>query len=369
MNSLYIDHLGPDDAVDAESINKVLIIKLRNIGDVLLMTPLISVLSRELKDGCSIDAVIYKDCKPMLEGNWSIDHLYCVERDKKRKKWGWIDQLRFVRSGKYDLVINLTEGDRGGLISLFSGARWRIGLEHEKNRKWWKSKAYTHLYRTDHQRRHMVEQGLDALRRIGFSIEYGKEPLVLGQSESEWGVPRSNFIDEKLRKSGYVVLHPVSRWMFKGLRLKQIVDIVDGLLQKGIKVVMTSGKDKKEIDFLKQVSAHFPNEVINLGGKLTMNEFAAVIKGAKAMIGADSAPVHMAAALNVPVVVWFGPSNEKVWHPWLTKHRVISMDMDCRPCGFDGCGGGKRSECLMGIKEDQVLDAVNELIKVGGDNS
>jgi len=215
----------------------------------------------------------------------------------------------------------------------------------------------------------MVEQGLDALRRIGFSIEYGKEPLVLGQSESEWGVPRSNFIDEKLRKSGYVVLHPVSRWMFKGLRLKQIVDIVDGLLQKGIKVVMTSGKDKKEIDFLKQVSAHFPNEVINLGGKLTMNEFAAVIKGAKAMIGADSAPVHMAAALNVPVVVWFGPSNEKVWHPWLTKHRVISMDMDCRPCGFDGCGGGKRSECLMGIKEDQVLDAVNELIKVGGDNS
>ena len=84
-------------------------------------------------------------------------------------------------------------------------------------------------------------------------------------------------------------------------------------------------------------------------------------------VGVDSAPMHIAAAMGTPVVALFGPSGEAQWGPWQVPHRVVSStDHPCRPCGIDGCGGGKISDCLVTLPESRVLAAIDELLATPG---
>jgi len=102
--------------------------------------------------------------------------------------------------------------------------------------------------------------------------------------------------------------------------------------------------------------------VVNLGGQLTLKQLAALTAQAKLFIGVDSAPMHIAAAMQTPVLALFGPSGDKEWGPWMVPHRVITSDHSCRPCGQDGCGGGKISECLTTLPVERVLAAAHELL-------
>jgi hypothetical protein len=88
-------------------------------------------------------------------------------------------------------------------------------------------------------------------------------------------------------------------------------------------------------------------DTVDLSGQLTLKQLAALTGHAKLFVGVDSAPMHIAAAMGTPVVALFGPSGELEWGPWRVANRVIVSDAHpCRPCGNDGCGGGKVSECL-----------------------
>jgi len=127
--------------------------------------------------------------------------------------------------------------------------------------------------------------------------------------------------------------------------------------------VMTAGPDRRENLMINNILSEYSGDVVNLADKLSLRELAAVIKNATIIVGADSVPIHMAAALNTPSLVWFGPSNEKVWGPWMAKHQIVSLDYSCRPCGVDGCGGGKRSECLINIDRNDFIAAIENLIK------
>lgn len=353
--------LQPEDHIDFTEVKRVLVIKFRNLGDVLLMTPVLSVLSRELRVDAKIDVLIYEDCKPILHENSDINKLYGVERGKTGVSAVSEDIRQWMqfRSCSYDLVINLTEGDRGALVALFSSAKWRIGLEHEKSvNRWWKRRAYTHWYRTDPSKRHAVEQGLDALRRIGLQIDCCCEPLTLNVTEEEQRRAQSKLRENGWKDGRYVVLHPTSRWLFKCITPEQVAILVDELLSRNLEVVLTAGHDVRERDMLKQIISACSGRIINLGGKLSLRDLSAIINGAELVVGSDSVPIHMAAALNVLSIVWYGPSNEKIWGPWLSKHKIISKEYDCRPCGFDGCGGGKRSECLASIRNSDFQGAL-----------
>jgi len=72
--------------------------------------------------------------------------------------------------------------------------------------------------------------------------------------------------------------------------------------------------------------------------------------------------MHIAAAMQTPVLALFGPSGDKEWGPWMVPHRLITSDHPCRPCGQDGCGGGKISECLTTLPVERVLAAAQELL-------
>jgi heptosyltransferase III len=101
---------------------------------------------------------------------------------------------------------------------------------------------------------------------------------------------------------------------------------------------------------------------LDLSGRLSLRELAALTAQARLFVGVDSAPMHIAAAMGTPTVALFGPSGDKEWGPWNVAHRVVTADFSCRPCGLDGCGGGKVSECLTTLPVDKVLAACDELL-------
>jgi heptosyltransferase-3 len=103
--------------------------------------------------------------------------------------------------------------------------------------------------------------------------------------------------------------------------------------------------------------------VVDLAGQLSLRELAALTARARLFVGVDSAPMHIAAAMGTPVVALFGPSGDLEWGPWGVAHRIVASDRHpCRPCGNDGCGGGKVSECLTTLSVERVQAAVNEML-------
>ena len=157
------------DYPDLTSVKKVLVIKLRQIGDVLLTGPVFSTLKNHLPQA-EIDAFIYSDSVPILEGHPAITTIFSYDRNWKRLSFckrlalEWRCLMR-LRRQKYDLVINLTEGDRGAIVAKFSGALIRVGFNPKQRVLF--GKLYTHIAKHCASLRHTVERNLDAIRRIG----------------------------------------------------------------------------------------------------------------------------------------------------------------------------------------------------------
>ena len=355
------------DYPNLDAVERVLVVKLRHHGDVLLTSPVFRVLRRALPEA-RIDAYIYREMLPMLEGHPDVAGFQLYDASRKLGSVGPLvahemDLFRRIRSEGYDLVINLTEGDRGALIAWFSGARYRIGWDPEGAGLPLKRKLYTHLVKRCRTPRHMVEQNLDALRRIGiFPAQEERDLLFMVPADAEASAR------ERLRAAGltpgaYILIHPTSRWLFKSWPAARVAELIRSLDARGWPVVLSSGPDERETamvdDIVKRTSGA---RVINLAGRLTLKELGAVIAASRCLVCMDSVPMHIASALTHPVVALFGPSSERAWGPWRNpRGRVVALDYSCRPCGLDGCGGSKVSDCLHSIPVETVLAQVLDL--------
>jgi len=130
---------------------------------------------------------------------------------------------------------------------------------------------------------------------------------------------------------------------------------------------VTGAPDERERRLVDEILGLLPesrrDRVVNLTGMLSLRELAALTQQARAFVGVDSAPMHIAAAMRTPVVALFGPSGEIEWGPWQVTHRVVaSTEHPCRPCGIDGCGGGKVSECLTTLPVARVHGALLQVL-------
>lgn len=349
---------------DLTSVKKILVIKLRHHGDVLLSSPVFTNLKKSLPQA-QVDAFIYKDTLPMLEGHEAISDFFLYDRAwKKLSFFGKLKEelalFREIRKNNYDLVINLTEGDRGALAALASGAKLRVGIDPEKNGFLGKKLIYTHLVKNCKTPRHTVEKNLDALRKIGLFPKEEERDLTFHISPETF-----KQLDIFSLPKDYVLIHPVSRWRFKCCPPDLIADLIRHLHAQKKTVVLTSGPDPIEMEMLEEIiKLTPPGSTINLGGKVSLKELGALIERSECTICVDSVPLHIASALKTPLVVLFGPSCERNWGPWMHPHsRVVSKTISCRPCYMDGCGGSKRSDCLYSLPLKNILTAVEDLRK------
>ena len=345
---------------------KILIMKFRNIGDVLLTSPMASALAT-LDDKPEVTFLVKAGTEMMLTGHPDIKTVLVVpQREKNESKGSFIlRQFGFIkklRKMKFDMTINTTEGDRGAIIGFLTGTAQRVGYLKPKD-KWWRKKLINHVYEWVDDRRHTVLKNLDLINT-----------LVTPESISvsfHFSTADTEKVDSLLRSKGWdgksalIHVHPVSRWFFKCWQDEYMAEVIDNLHGDNVTVVVTCAPIEKERQRLDSILSYTKSDVIDLGGLLSLKELGALSSIAQQFFGVDSAPMHMAAALNIPCVAIFGPSKAFEWGPWPNgwgsletpylkindlqesqPHRVIQKGWRCVPCGQDGCDGSKKSRCL-----------------------
>jgi heptosyltransferase-3 len=362
---------APQDAIDTRLVRRVLVIKLRHHGDVLLASPVFTVLKSALPSA-EIDALVYRETVPMLEGHPALAQLHSIDREWKKR--GLLVQLRqelsllrALRARRYDLLVHLTEHPRGAWLTRLLRPRYAVGRELPRAHWLWRS-SFSHYYRLPRARpRHTVECNLDALRRLGLQPSVADRRLVLSPGERDRERARELLAQHGLESKRFIQLHPGSRWLFKCWTAEAYAELIEALVADDWRIVVTGAPDERERQLVDEIVGLLPesrrDRVVNLVGALSLRELAALTEQARAFVGVDSAPMHIAAAMRTPVVALFGPSGEVEWGPWQVIHRVVaSTEHPCRPCGNDGCGGGKVSECLTMLPVAQVHGALLQVL-------
>jgi heptosyltransferase-3 len=341
----------------SQDVKRVMVIKLRQLGDVVLSTPVFRVL-RDYYPKAELMGCVNAGTEEALLGDPLVDRVVVVRRMDRRL--GWFNRLRQVTgylqeisSFRPDLVIDLTANDRAAFLTWLSRGRWRVSyLKHQGLGA--KNRLFTHVAQPN-LKDHMVLQQLEALRAIG--IIPRDTALSFPVSAGDRGV-----VAELTAGVGPLVhVHPVSRLEAKCWPDENMARLLELLGQRGLTPVLTASSVPVERDRVQRLVALAKTRCLDLSGKITIRQLGALSQQAKCFVGVDSAPMHIAAAVGTPVIGLFGPSSEYLWHPWCKKHLVLSQELPCRlPCKY------KRTcttyECLTTLSPDMVTPKVQAFL-------
>lgn len=348
--------------IDLTNVNRILVCILKYHGDVLLSSPVFTAL-KKAKPEATIDAYLFKDTIPMLSGHPAISEL--IAYDQKWRKLPFLRRIKKeigrwieVRRRKYDLVINLTSGDRGALIAKFSKAPIRIGCVSGGG-LYKKDLIYTTVVSKTKTPRHIIERNLDLVRAVGINPTEKERDLYFHVPEGAYAR-----VDEIKPKEPFVVIHPTSRCDYKHWPAEYYLPVIEYFLQKGLSVVISGGPGEEEKAFINGIVTKCPGKgVYNFQGKLSLKELGALIDRAKMLLTVDSVPSHIASALKKPTVVIFGPSDDIKWGPWRNpKARAVRLDVPCKRCDQEGCGGTWMSDCLIKLPPKRIIAEIDQLL-------
>jgi heptosyltransferase-3 len=356
-------------------MKSVLVVVTRQIGDVLLTTPLIRA-ARRLWPQARIDVIGFAGTLGMLRGNPDVSTL---REMPARPGVGGTVRLALALLRKYDLALVADPGDRAHIIGWLA-ARQRSGLlAAQDSSKWWKRPLLAHAVVIDGDlgARHVVPEKVELLapwRARGAEVG----PLV---------PPPREPLPEALRQSlapGYVVMHTPSMWPYKQWPLESFRQLASFLATAGKQVVLTGSMGAHDRACIAAMAGAAPAPLLLDAGALNFNQLAGLLQDAALYIGPDTSVSHLAAACGTPVLAIFGPTNPQRWAPWpagvapvqfvrrsasQTHGNVTLMQstLPCVPCGRAGCEDHRQSptECLPGIEPGRVAAQALELLSRG----
>ncbi len=333
--------------VDKASVHKILVIKLRAIGDVLLSTAVL----RSLHDaypGAQLDFLTEVQSRGAVTGNPYVDNV--VAFDPKRQSG--LSLILGVRKRKYDLVIDLFGNPRSAILALASGARYRVGYRFK-----WRQYCYNIVVEPSGGDVHNREFNLDALGAIGVPV-----------TDSTIGFPLTEeaerYADEFFRSRGLlnkfvVALNPGGGWSTKRWGVHQYASLADriaGDRQASILILWGPGErsDAEQI----QTSMKVKPEVIP---PTDLTQLGAILKRCSILVTNDSGPMHIAAALQTPIVAIFGPTNPDLQGPVGSRHEIVqNQSLLCLGCNFTTCPIG--NPCMEELTVDDVYAAFQSLM-------
>ncbi len=356
--------------MDFRDIKKILVIKFRHIGDVLLTSPTIRALKENFPEA-DVSVLVNSGTEEVLSGNHYISELMVFDRKIKDLPvlQKFIKEIAFykeLRSKGFDMAVDLTGGDRAAIASIVSGARYRLALDPRRQGFAGKRFLYTHLAKIDNQR-HVVLQNLDVVKEFGITTDNTDVDFFI-PGEARAAV-KEMFNENGIKEGDMVVhIHPTARWLHKCWDDAYMAEVIQWLLEKGTKVIITSSPDKKETDrtgrMLSLVSGQDDarQDLVDLCGKTSIKELGAISAASNLFIGVDTAPMHIAAAVKTPVIALFGPSGYfGEWYPYGDGHIVLTKDLPCKPCKKGACAGIELLDCMKAIKPEDVFKAVNAM--------
>jgi len=297
----------------------LLLFKLRYIGDVLLTTPAVS-LVRQAHPNDKITMVVNKGTEDILKYNTDLNEVIVVEKTNKYKNLLTI--LKQLRKTKYDISIDFASGDRAAWLALWSGAKLRIGLLSNEGFRRWINNCQVKYLESSHTVNLYIAIASEAPAIKSKNIKLQNSRLKLIYSEEDAKYARSIIYKNKLKDKNYVTVHLGCRYHVNKWGINNWVNLLNKL---NIPVVFIGTQNDNET--IREVSSNLKVKNISLAGGTTILQTAAVIAYSSGFIGHDSGPMHISAAMNVPVIGIFGKeSNPVAWHPWTDNYVIISTN-------------------------------------------
>ena len=336
-------------------MRNVLIIKLRYIGDVLLAT-LTARAIKSARPEVRVTMLVTRGTEDVLFGNPDIDEVLILDKDSLAAQWQIITGLRRRR---FDIVLDLTDGDRAAFLSWISGAPVRIGFNDGHR---WQGRFYTQVVRFERGVQHRIDRDLEALKLM--NIQAGSQDPQL------WLTPEEEHSADQLldqlgvqRSQSIVILQPGARYWFKAWPPERFAELADRLTsQYGCQVLI--GGTSQEGDLAQQIRQLAKSCPIVMAGRTTVRQFASIAKRSALFVGNDSGAMHIASAVGTPVVALFGPSNPREWRPRGGPVEILYKDFDCGRCSNSTCTRGEES-CMKLIFVHEVFAAAQRLLLAG----
>ncbi len=308
---------------DYSYLNKFLIIQTASIGDVILATPVIEKLHFHFPDA-KIDFLVKKGNQSLFEGHPFLHKILIWDKtsDKYRNFNGLID---VIRNNKYDCVINIQRFAASGLLTIYSGAKLKIGFNKNPFSLLY-NKRIKHTIKKGN--RHEVERNLDLVRPITDDSSF---PVKLYPSQKDF----ARMSQYKTVK--YITISPASLWFTKQFPKEKWIEFVQSTSQD-IRIYFLGSKNDYDLteEIIKK-SGHLNS--LNLSGKLSFLESAALMKDAVMNFVNDSAPMHLASSVNAPTTAIFCSTVASFGFGPLSENATIIETkeiLNCRPCGLHG---------------------------------
>jgi len=339
---------------------RILIIKPSSLGDIVHALPVLSDLRATWPDA-HIAWLVGNSFAPLLEGHPLLDEIILFDRKRYGRMWrspsASLAFWRFVhrvRQHRFDLVLDLQGLIRSGLMSFFSGARRRLGFSNAREGAWM---FYTHHVRAP-RALHAVDRNLRFLDGLG--IRHDEPAFPLGLRDDEHAAAHtllSNTAGNPLDEFTAVI--PGARWQSKRWSPERIADLIDAIHADGLPQCVLLGAPG-EREFTDRVVKACRSDVVDLVGRTTLRQLAAVIDLANRVVCHDSGPMHIAAALNKPTVAIFGPTNPDRTGPYSPAATVVTHPLECAPCYRRICPLGHH-DCMRRLDVKTVLAHVRDL--------
>lgn len=348
--------------------------RLRSMGDAVLMTPALHALRKGLPEA-ELHVVLDQGLVALFQDHPHVDRVHALRRTR-------VDKARLAMrlfKSRFDAVLNFHGGPTSTWLTLASGAAIRVGQATYRNRfAYNRTVATPEVALADPEATHTVHNQASLVTALGLPIEDFSLRLVVSTAARQRLNARPEM--QQLPRAGYVVFQPTASFPSKQWPAEHFFDVArelkDGwghevvfslpsarrLGRQGSREEERADSEALALSFLEDLYApEFP-----VLFDLPLDELMALMCGASLYIGNDSGPMHLAAAFGKPVVGIYGSSDPRRWHPWGVPHRVIWAGLDCSPCHGKSCANPDRFACVKAIEVQEVLKAALDLLQEKG---
>jgi heptosyltransferase-1 len=310
---------------------KILLIRLRRVGDIVMTTPAVALLRSFLPDS-SLTYLIEEPYRRLVEGLPAVDRVMAVPAKQDRRSF--LGLLREVRRERFDAVLDFHGGPRASWITAFSGAGIKVGFAIRG-----KSFLYDRAVPRQPEQGvwHSVRAHAELVRALGFAFDDAAIPAYrLPQATAEEKT-RVGAVMAELgwTEKRFVVQHIGAGNDFRDWGAENHAALAVSLVRnRGVGVALIGGPADRERQERVIVGAAAGGRVCGLAGRLNLIETKELVARAALFVGPDSGPMHVAASTPTPIVALFGPTETAHFAPWRTEGRsvLIQRNVDCRPC-------------------------------------
>jgi lipopolysaccharide heptosyltransferase II len=337
-------------------VRRVLVVRLRSIGDTVLATPSLYALRRFLP-AARIDLLLEDWVAPLLEGSRDVDRIINVARGNAASRFR---VARELRAEAYDVAFNLHGGSTAALLMRASGARQRVG---------YRTYAYSSLHNHTappsselwgREKTHSAEQQLALLGWTGVPVS-DRPATRLPQTPEA-----SALIARRLKAAGldesraFALVHPAAAFESKTWAASNFARVIEHLQQRGhASVAIVGPGETRVLDALREQTT----APLVTFDDLSLPEVTALAARSALFVGNDSGLAHIAAAVSTPQVVVFGSSNVAHWRPWTqAPAEIVREEMPCAPCPGYTCAEFDAPECIRRVSVERVNEAIERVI-------